>query len=1509
MASKTLIPPEFTDDRPYEDWSRRVNWWKRQTELSADKQGAALASSFKGKALDAVLELDDDVINSENGVTAIMNKLDILFKKNTLTKKIEDIETFEKYFREEHNSVKDFIAEFDKYFNKLKTHKIVYPEDIKGYKLLKGARLQPTEEKLIRATIKDITYDEVVQKLKDVYGEDKPTNSFNIKSETFYTRTETPPDYEEEGAEDYDHLEEQDEANDTFYTPQQRRNNYHSQNFRPNRQAQFTQRRTTSAAQHQNARPQGATSSNWRYSKPGSPPVHPQTRSKGKNPLTRFGTQSTCRICHSINHWEQNCPDKHVNEVSLMIDEVILHANNDTVLKTLVSETWCSAVLDSGATNTVCGQTWFDEFTSSLNSNDKEKISYTDSTKPFRFGDGKIVTSSKMATIPAVIGAKTVSIKTDIVNADIPLLLSKTAMKNAKMSLNFDDDSLSAFDQKIPLKVTTNGLYSLPITKSTQLLDNVCNEKTSNPIVLTVAEEKSDRAIAIKLHRCFAHPSSDRLLRLVNSAGTTWSQNENLKKEIKEVTASCTVCKVFKKPPPRPIVGLPLASEFQESVAMDLKQYQGKQILHLVDLCTRLSAAIFIPNKKRETIVTAIMQIWTSVYGTPKKFMADNGGEFANSEFLTFCEKFGITINTTPAESPWSNGIVERANQTLARSMDKIISDTGCNPEVALLWALNAKNSLLNVAGFSPFQLVLGRNPRLPSTLTDELPAMTQTNMSDMLKTNLNAIHSARTAFIACENDEKIRRALKSNIRASGETKYVTGDKVFYKRDSSTQWHGPGSVIGQMDQQVFVKHGSFYIRVHPCRLQLSKEATRTITEFPHSHASRPDSTLGIPSLSASTPSSPDEGPPSVNEETLNDDVTMPRPEEDNHEPEDEMDSQPSTETTSNEQCSSSSSSPSTAETVQPPTNLLSKVAKVGTKIRYRDYDGDPMREGTITSRGGRAKGVNKNWWNTITTDGTQHAVNLDHVYEWETVPEDTNNFQNDTNDDTNQETIIDNALLLTNKGKELEAKHVELAQWKTMSVYEEVDDNGEECISLRWVIKEKTDENGGQICKARLCVRGFEEEQDFRTDSPTCSREGIRLFLSTAAANNWKIHSMDVKGAFLQGKELDRQVLIRPPREAATSKLWLLRKCAYGLADAPRRWYLRIREELVTLGAVPSKLDNGLFLFKESGILQGIAILHVDDIMWAGNETMLPIIEKLKSTFQISQENDSIFTYIGIHTVQKPDGSITLDQSSYVNSIPTIPLTAERSKDPTQPLNHEETTSLRSALGQLNWLSNMTRPDISYTVSRVSGHVKQATIADIKEVNKLIKHVKETTSTVAFPALDIPSTQVVVFTDSSFNNLEDGGSQGGQIVFLKDKFNRVCPISWRSTRVRRVARSTLSAESLAFADGMDTAAFVSHLAEEFHMIQPGSTVIGITDSRSLYDAASTSTQISDRRLRVEISAIRETKEKGELEILWTSKDNQLADVLTKKGAPYQKLLEVISQGRVDLDTSSNTKQR
>lgn len=49
----------------------------------------------------------------------------------------------------------------------------------------------------------------------------------------------------------------------------------------------------------------------------------------------------------------------------------------------------------------------------------------------------------------------------------------------------------------------------------------------------------------------------------------------------------------------------------------------------------------------------------------------------------------------------------------------------------------------------------------------------------------------------------------------------------------------------------------------------------------------------------------------------------------------------------------------------------------------------------------------------------------------------------------------------------------------------------------------------------------------------------------------------------------------------------------------------------------------------------------------------------------------------------------------------------------------------------------------------------------------------------------------------------------------------------------------------------------------------------------MYDSASTTSQIADKRLRVEMSAIRETKDKGEISVHWIDKENQIVDCLTR----------------------------
>lgn len=58
---------------------------------------------------------------------------------------------------------------------------------------------------------------------------------------------------------------------------------------------------------------------------------------------------------------------------------------------------------------------------------------------------------------------------------------------------------------------------------------------------------------------------------------------------------------------------------------------------------------------------------------------------------------------------------------------------------------------------------------------------------------------------------------------------------------------------------------------------------------------------------------------------------------------------------------------------------------------------------------------------------------------------------------------------------------------------------------------------------------------------------------------------MDIKTAFLQGSEIEREIFVKPLLEAGCEEVaWQLRKCVYGLSDASLSWYNRVKELLVS---------------------------------------------------------------------------------------------------------------------------------------------------------------------------------------------------------------------------------------------------------------------------------------------------------------------------------------------------------
>eukprot|EP00913_Durusdinium_trenchii_P034973 g32715.t1 len=196
----------------------------------------------------------------------------------------------------------------------------------------------------------------------------------------------------------------------------------------------------------------------------------------------------------------------------------------------------------------------------------------------------------------------------------------------------------------------------------------------------------------------------------------------------------------------------------------------------------------------------------------------------------------------------------------------------------------------------------------------------------------------------------------------------------------------------------------------------------------------------------------------------------------------------------------------------------------------------------------------------------------------------------------------------------------------------------EKVISSRgvWTKKddEKRDENEKEelVLKCRAVGRGFQEEYDeaLRRDSPTCSNLLAQVICSLAASRFMKLTAADVRGAFLQGLKIDRELYFEPPKNLGKAKipgvapgsLLKLKKSIYGVNDAARQWYHSIKGILLRLGWESLTFELAGFVLREPTNKEVIAILalHVDDVLIAWDEKKYP--KECKSMQEKMQKED-----------------------------------------------------------------------------------------------------------------------------------------------------------------------------------------------------------------------------------------------------------------------------------------------
>jgi hypothetical protein len=600
--------------------------------------GASGDASLQGQARANALEVNVVDLNKDDGLDTLLEQLDTLFLRDKVDLSYAAYSDFEGYRSDPGTNMADFVVEFERRYNVCKKYEMTLPDAVLSFKLLYSANLTTKDRQLALTAAPDLKYETMKSALKRIFGS---TSGCDIADGGFGEASGISVKHES-----------------ALYTRQ--------------------------------------------YNKPKFFPKKDDDKTKiGTNPLNRFGKRSQCSICRSVFHWAKDC--EHRTENVKLTDGGDKHENcnialhcQETTHEIFMTESYGAAVIDTACTRTVCGREWLDNYMEHLNDEEKSSVVTEPSDRTFRFGDGAQVKSTMNVVIPAVIGDTECKIDTEVVDVDLPLLLSKTSLKKAKTHMDIENDKVTMFDKPIKLEFTSSGHYIINVQKQSTCANNtdveMCENELSQADVLLFEDANTEvelQKVLTKLHKQFGHASADRLEKLIASAGT---RNPDVSKVLRDVTSKCDICLKHNKPPPKPAVGLPMASEFNETVAVDLHEL-GKSVwyLHIMDQFTRFSAGAIIRSKQSAVFVEKFMQHWVGIFGAPKKLFSDNGGEFNNKEVHDMCENFNIEVKTTAAFSPWCNGTLERHNQTLTSILLKVKADKNCSWETALTWALVSK--------------------------------------------------------------------------------------------------------------------------------------------------------------------------------------------------------------------------------------------------------------------------------------------------------------------------------------------------------------------------------------------------------------------------------------------------------------------------------------------------------------------------------------------------------------------------------------------------------------------------------------------------------------------------------------------------------------------------------------------------------------------------------------------------------------------------------------------------
>ena len=241
-----------------------------------------------------------------------------------------------------------------------------------------------------------------------------------------------------------------------------------------------------------------------------------------------------------------------------------------------------------------------------------------------------------------------------------------------------------------------------------------------------------DRSIKVsvsRMHKNLGHLPGPEMLKLLALNGIT---SDQVIKCIKNM--QCAACARSRAPlRPNPAAAPPQCiGQFADNLQADifyLRDLTSKNhpVLGVICEATHLHAATRLTSRNPSEVFEALRLCWLQNFGFPLRLAVDDDGAF-KAEFDEKMSAGGTYLDVIPGEAHYKLGVIERHNGTLRMLLERIVDSMPCTDaddiDLAIVSALQAKNSATWSSGRPPYIAAFGKIPRVGTDLLSDPRAL-----------------------------------------------------------------------------------------------------------------------------------------------------------------------------------------------------------------------------------------------------------------------------------------------------------------------------------------------------------------------------------------------------------------------------------------------------------------------------------------------------------------------------------------------------------------------------------------------------------------------------------------------------------------------------------------------------------------------------------------------------------------------------------------------------------------